>query len=143
MSALELLLISGSIAGMATDILHRKISNKLCFGILLTCLLLAFFEQKLQLHVYQSLSVVAIGLVLFYFGILGAGDTKLFSAYALIIDTQYFSLTIFIISFLGAITALVILVMQFISENKTNKGVPYGVPIVVASLFSIYLSKLN
>ncbi|WP_407334225.1 prepilin peptidase [Enterovibrio sp. 27052020O] len=143
MSVLELLLISGSIAGMATDIYHRKISNRLCLSIFLLCLLLAFFDEKIQLHVYQSLSVVVIGLVLFSVGILGAGDTKLLAAYALIIDQGYFSLTLLMIGLLGGFTAIIIFLMQLISKNTTKKGVPYGVPIVISSLFSLYLSKLN
>ncbi|PMN71971.1 hypothetical protein BCT27_15715 [Enterovibrio norvegicus] len=128
---------------MATDITKRTISNSLCLFVLMTCIALALFDSSLQIHMYQFTSVVVIGLGLFAMGVLGAGDTKLLAAYSLIIDEEYFLFTLFIITVLGALIALFILAMQLASKNKYRRGVPYGVPIVVASLFSIYLSKLN
>ncbi|SKA69014.1 prepilin peptidase CpaA [Enterovibrio nigricans DSM 22720] len=87
--------------------------------------------------------VFAVGLALFSLGAIGAGDIKILCCYSLIIDQKYWPLSLITIVFLGGITALGIFIIMKISDNDKNNGVPYGIPIVVTSLFFVHLSTFN
>ncbi|PKF48966.1 hypothetical protein AT251_22335 [Enterovibrio nigricans] len=79
----------------------------------------------------------------FSLGAIGAGDIKILCCYSLIIDQKYWPLSLITIVFLGGITALGIFIIMKISDNDKNNGVPYGIPIVVTSLFFVHLSTFN
>ncbi|MDD1781733.1 A24 family peptidase [Enterovibrio sp. ZSDZ35] len=142
MFVVETLLATSSAAVLISDVCTRKISNKLSALVLISCLLLSFTNENISLHFAQSAMVFAVGLVLFSAGIIGAGDIKVLCCYSLIIDNQYWLLSIVIIGFLGGITALVILIKIKIIDSYKNEGVPYGLPIVITSLFFIHLSTI-
>ncbi|PMI38840.1 hypothetical protein BCT30_03450 [Enterovibrio norvegicus] len=128
---------------MISDLKYRKISNFFVLTILTICILISVREPSLSIHVDQSILVLLVGLVLFRVGVLAAGDTKLFAVYSLVINPEYIQLSIFLIAFIGGIVAVPIFVKKYFSESKADRGVPYGIPIVLSSLFSIYLSKLS
>ncbi|WP_051997519.1 prepilin peptidase [Grimontia indica] len=142
MFILEVLLITSSIVVLLSDISHRRISNKLNLIVCFICLSLAVFSEDYSLQLSQSVLILGVGLVLFLLGILAAGDTKLFSSYALIIDSKYFLLSVVMIGIFGFFTAIIIFLINRYRKSSV-RGVPYGVPIVVSCLFWIYLSKLS
>ncbi|MDD1794656.1 prepilin peptidase [Enterovibrio makurazakiensis] len=143
MNLIGLVLIAISTVIIVSDIKERKISNRLNLVVLVCCLLIAYEYENIELHILRSTLVLTVGLVIFSLGIIGAGDIKLLSIYALIIDSQYWTLSLVTIGFIGGITALIILIKSKIVKNGKNKGVPYGVPIVFSSLFFIHLSALS
>ncbi|WP_051563710.1 A24 family peptidase [Enterovibrio calviensis] len=143
MNLIGLVLIAISTVVVISDIKERKISNRLNLVVLVCCLLIAYEYENIELHILRSTLVLAVGLVIFSLGIIGAGDVKLLSIYALIIDDQYWALSLATVGFIGGITALIILIKSIIVKSDTEKGVPYGIPIVVSSLFFIHLSALS
>ncbi|MCC4797720.1 A24 family peptidase [Enterovibrio norvegicus] len=140
---LDIVLLTSSVAVIISDLKYRKISNFFVLTILTICILISVREPSLSIHVDQSILVLLVGLVLFRVGVLAAGDTKLFAVYSLVINPEYIQLSIFLIAFIGGIVAVPIFVKKYFSESKADRGVPYGIPIVLSSLFSIYLSKLS
>ncbi len=140
---LDIVLLTSSVAVIISDLKYRKISNFLVLTILTICILISVNETRLSIHVDQSILVLLVGLVLFRVGVLAAGDTKLFAVYSLVINPEYIQLSIVLIGFIGGIVTVLIVVKKYFSESKADRGVPYGIPIVLSSLFSIYLSKLS
>ncbi|MBE1276666.1 A24 family peptidase [Enterovibrio baiacu] len=140
---LDIVLTTSSVAVIVSDLKYRKISNFLVLTIFIMCILMGIKEPSLSIHFHQSILVLLVGLVLFRVGLLAAGDTKLFAVYSLVINPEYIQLSIVLIGFIGGIVAVPIFVKKYFSESKADRGVPYGIPIVLSSLFSIYLSKLS
>ncbi|MEZ8082049.1 A24 family peptidase [Enterovibrio norvegicus] len=140
---LDIVLISSSIAVILSDVRHRRISNVIILVIGVTCILMSVKNHLLSLHFYQSISVLLFGLILFRFGILAAGDSKLLAVYSIVIDPSYFQLSLILTGIIGGVLATVILIRKKISDNKPDDGVPYGIPIVISGLMGIYLSKLS
>ncbi|WP_283132144.1 A24 family peptidase [Enterovibrio norvegicus] len=140
---LDIVLISSSIAVILSDVRHRRISNVIILVIGVTCILMSVKNNLLSLHFYQSISVLLFGLILFRFGILAAGDSKLLAVYSIVIDPSYFQLSLILTGIIGGVLATVILIRKKISDNKPDDGVPYGIPIVISGLMGIYLSKLS
>lgn len=143
MSAVELVLIASSVMVIVSDVCYRRISNKLCLFILLCCLIFGVGNEELSIHFIQGALILTIGLALFGLGIIGAGDIKLLSSYSLIIDSQYWLLSLIVVGFLGGLTAVGVYIKSKIVSQTKNAGIPYGIPIVLSSLFFIHLSTLN
>ncbi|MGF1704319.1 prepilin peptidase [Enterovibrio baiacu] len=134
-----------SILIIASDFKHRRISNMMVAISAIACISLALTNESLGFHLLQSLAVLFIGLFLFKLGVIAAGDTKLLSVYAIIIDPLYFPASLVLIGITGGFVALPILLRKLISKksNGHDRGVPYGIPIVISGMFGIYLSKLS
>ncbi|CZF81113.1 Type IV leader peptidase family protein [Grimontia celer] len=143
MFLVDLVLITISMVIVYSDIKERKISNRLNLAVLACCLLIAYENKSIELHILRGFIVVFFGMFLFSLGIIGAGDVKLFSAYALIIDSQFWLLTLVSITFVGGFVAIFILLKSKFLKSSRIRGVPYGFPIVVSSLFFIHLSAIS
>lgn len=103
-----------------------------------------FAYQSIEFHLVRSLIVMAFGFVLFCIGIMGAGDIKLLSSLSLVIDDNYWALTLIMIGLLGGVTALVVFTKERLAKKKgPSRGVPYAVPILAAGLTGIYLSAVS
>ncbi len=139
----ELLLAVSSGVVVITDVRSRKISNKICILILLCCLFISLENESIKLQFIQAVLVVVFGLTLFSLGVVGAGDVKLLSCYSLIISPKYWLLTLMLIGFIGGICAITILVKNLLFSRQENFGVPYGIPIVISSLFFIHLTIVS
>lgn len=126
-----------------TDCCYRRISNRQILCLSVVCLMIGL-QQHLLLDTYvQALLVLGVGLVLFIFNIIGAGDVKLLSAYALIIHPSYFGAVLCLSAVLGGLLATFILLYDLIrSTQLKRKGLPYAIPIIVANLSGIYLTNM-
>ncbi|WP_241910667.1 A24 family peptidase [Enterovibrio norvegicus] len=134
-----------SILIVVSDLKHRRISNTMVAISAIACISLALTNESLGFHSLQSLFVLFIGLFLFKLGVIAAGDTKLLSVYALIIDPIYFPASLVLIGITGGVVTFPILLRKLISKksNEHDRGIPYGIPIVISGMFGIYLSKLS
>ncbi|UQA49726.1 A24 family peptidase [Vibrio sp. ED002] len=123
------------------DIKYRKIPN----GVALSVALLGVFfvlSKGEYSHALSSMVVLVIGAVLFQLRTLAAGDSKLLAAFALMIAPQFLPLTIWLIVTLGGVLALTQWLISQIGIHPAGmeRGVPYGVPICLGSLFGIAAS---
>ena len=119
------------------DYKHRVISNKsvlLLLGLLLSTAVI----RDSQLYFAQALLVLLLGIVLWKFGVFGAGDIKLASTFALLIDPNYLMLTFVIMFLLGGIEALLyILIRKLKPISIVHDGLPFAIPIVISGVFGI------
>ncbi|PQJ65153.1 prepilin peptidase [Vibrio jasicida] len=120
------------------DIKYRKIPN----GVALSVALLGVFFVLSKGEYSHALSSMVIGAVLFQLRILAAGDSKLLAAFALMIAPQFLPLTIWLIVTLGGVLALTQWLVSQVGNHPAGmeRGVPYGVPICLGSLFGIAAS---
>ncbi|WP_238115381.1 prepilin peptidase [Vibrio cincinnatiensis] len=125
------------------DIYKRSLSNKYIL-LLLVLILLGWFIQPNWSVLPYTLVILLIGLVLFYFQLLAAGDTKLLAVLSLGIHPDYLPLTLVGITVVGGIMAIGYLLYGLCTNLRAvrQKGIPYGVPISLVGGFAIYLSSL-
>lgn len=125
----------------------------ICYGLMLV--LGVSTTEGVFVPLWSHLSAAAIVLVisaaLFFFGVMGAADSKLATAYALWIGLGNLPVFLFMMSLFGAFLGAVAL---FIKKKKPFKEpvdgswvaqlqaggskVPYGVPIVLGAAFGFY-----
>lgn len=132
------MLITLSIVVAFFDIKERRICNRFCLLIALTCSAIYFsFYPKLQFLI--PLAILSIGIVLSIKGWLGGGDTKLFAAYSTAILPENLFITVLLILIIGGVVSLCCLIKNKWTKSA-DRGVPYGVAIVIGSLFGIWMS---
>lgn len=131
-------IVALSIGIILSDIRQRRICNLYCLLVALTCSAFYFyFYSKLQVAI--PLTTLLIGIVLGLKGWLGGGDTKLFAAYSTAILPENFFITVLLILIIGGVVSLCCL-MKNKWTKSADRGVPYGVAIVIGSLFGIWMS---
>lgn len=130
-----------SIFIMYIDVKKRTIPNNTIVFILTLCFIKMCFLGDLSILPY-SFVILIIGFFLHIFNILAAGDTKLLFAFSLAISPEFLPLSLFIITALGGVLALVYYLYGLCTdlEKVKKRGVPYGVPICLGSLFGIAAS---
>ncbi|MFV8439840.1 A24 family peptidase [Vibrio owensii] len=117
---------------------ERTISNYYCFLISLTCSVI-FFSSYLSLQFVMPLVIFGGGVVLSTKRWLGGGDTKLFAAYSTAILPENLFITVLLILIIGGVVSLCCLIKNKWTKSA-DRGVPYGVAIVIGSLFGIWMS---
>lgn len=124
-----------------TDIKKRKIENTITIVIFFLCAVKLIVMNNYAPIPY-SIMVLVFGFVLHTFNILAAGDTKLFFAFSLAILPEFLPLTLFIITALGGVLAVGYYLYGLCTDlDKVKKrGIPYGVPICLGSLFGVAAS---
>lgn len=129
---LVILWILVSIWIFCTDIFFRTISNIQILCIIGLCSL-SYFSRDLDLNVWIPLLTLFIGVLIWKFRVLGAGDVKLLSILTLIIPYEVITSFFFLTSIIGAMIGVLIYILaRFISIQKS---VPYGVAIMSSFLF--------
>lgn len=123
------------------DIRYRKIPNRLVSVIALVGIGFVLMEAKYS-HLIHAVAILIVGAGLFKFRVLAAGDSKLLAALSLMILPKYLLLTILTTTFLGGLLAISqwALSHAFHRPQGIYVGVPYGVPICIASLLGIAVS---
>ncbi|KAA8666519.1 A24 family peptidase [Vibrio gigantis] len=143
MASLWWLIILAAMAAYAcyTDCRHREVSNRLVLCMALWTLSRMEFHGEAQ-HLLHPAAVLLVGGVLFQMNILAAGDSKLFAALSLAIDSQFIVITLLLIGFLGGVLAISQWWLGRMTADIrwTQRGVPYAVPICLASLLAIAAS---
>lgn len=129
---LVILWILVSIWIFCTDIFFRTISNIQILCIIGLCSL-SYFSRDLDLNVWIPLLTLFIGVLIWKFRVLGAGDVKLLSILTLIIPYEVITSFFFLTSIIGAVIGVLIYILaRFINIQKS---VPYGVAIMSSFLF--------
>ncbi len=123
---------------MYFDINSRVIKNCHCSLIALACSVL-FLHFYLQPQIFFPLTIFGIGILLNSKGWLGGGDTKLFAAYSTAILPENLFITVLLILIIGGVVSLCCLIKNKWTKSA-DRGVPYGVAIVIGSLFGIWMS---
>ncbi|MEH0698074.1 A24 family peptidase [Vibrio owensii] len=133
-----LLLVTFSICIIIFDVKERKISNQCCFLVALIASALNFLFY-FEIQVFNPSMVLFIGVFLSMKGWLGGGDAKLFAAYSTAILPENLFLTVLLILIVGGVVSLCCLIKNKWTKSA-DRGVPYGVAIVIGSLFGIWMS---
>jgi prepilin peptidase CpaA len=141
-------------AAAVTDVWKFKIPNWVSAALLVlfvpTALLLPLEVDWLS-HVGAGLSVLAVGVVLFVRGWLGAGDVKLMTAVSLWAGFAYLAQFVFIVALAGGALALLLLVLRMLIARLpavraasgglvlprvlvVGERVPYGVAIACGAI---------
>lgn len=134
----NLILIGFLLFAVKTDVLERKISNKLLLIMIITGFIISILETGIVgIFTFALSFIFGILMLIIPFALkqMGAGDVKLvgvISGYLGIIATLnivvYFSI-------IGAIIAMIIIFMKtnfpLISVYFKEKGIPYAVPITL------------
>lgn len=142
-----LFVVSLLVAGLS-DIRTRRIPNWTVIAILLAFVAWAFVGP--QVSVTSALAAFGIALVvtvpMYLFKVVGAGDSKLFTAVALFAGLKLLSLFALGTVLIGGAIALGMMVAnpKLIMRGLTVKGrgekhgIPYGVPIALAGLLIMF-----
>lgn len=133
-----LLLVTFSIYIIIFDVKERKISNQCCFFVALIASAL-YFLFYFEIQLFNPFMVLFIGVFLSMKGWLGGGDAKLFAAYSTAILPENFFTTVLLILIIGGVVSLCCLI-KYKWTKSADRGVPYGVAIVIGSLFGIWMS---
>lgn len=90
-----------------------------------------------------AFTALCLGFFIHTLGYIGAGDVKLYATFLLAISPVYWSFSLVLIIILGGILAGCYLLYGLITNNLVvvrAKGIPYGVAITIASVFSVWVS---
>ncbi|WP_275946076.1 prepilin peptidase [Vibrio metschnikovii] len=128
---------------MIGDLRQRVIDHHYLLA-LSVVILLGWFIQPNWFVLPYTLAIVIVGLVLFHFRILAAGDSKLLAILSLGISPEYIPLTLVGISVAGGLIASGYLLYGLCTDLTAvrQRGIPYGVPISLVGGLAVYLSSL-
>ncbi|PAF46954.1 hypothetical protein BKH46_05825 [Helicobacter sp. 12S02634-8] len=115
-----------------TDIFYRTISNTQII-IVISMGAISCWIYGIGVHFFFPALLFLVGLVLWYRGLLGAGDVKLMGALSLFINTDLLMSFLFVTSVVGAVIGIVIWGLSF--YRKLEPSVPYGVGFCASFLF--------
>lgn len=146
-----LLLLAG-----ATDLVDRRIPNRLCAalvaGFLLGALVFRLPPTEALLHAATAVLVLAAGFLLFMAGWLGGGDAKLAAAASLWLGPDGISTFLTLMAVFGAALAVATLILRtrlggwiqrprwLVRSRDPAEGLPYGVAIALAGCLAFPLS---
>ncbi|MCL1145371.1 prepilin peptidase [Shewanella marinintestina] len=129
-----------------SDIFYRRISNKGCFAVLITCVWLAASQQILLEGLLNGLSIFLLSLLLFRFRWLAAGDGKLASALAVALPQSLLPIALWFTLLCGGVLAVIYLVKYRVINRiprERELGLPYGIAISFGFYIPILTSYLG
>ena len=137
-----------------SDVRHRRIPN---WTVL--CVLVLFIPWALAATLNWSLWAVVAGViafaasfVLYAAGVIGAGDSKLFSATALLAGMGHLALLAVLTAVIGGIVAIGVLLsrptrtlvlLNMRGKGDFGRGVPYGVAIAAGAVAILWIETLR
>jgi prepilin peptidase CpaA len=138
---LSILLVIASVS----DIRHRRIPNWSVLAIGVLFVPWAFFGPQVSIlsSLEAGLIALVIGLGLYAFRIVGAGDSKLLAVVALFAGMEHLLQLLVLIAFAGGVIALVSLIsrptramvmLHMRGKGDFGRGIPYGVAIAIATV---------
>lgn len=127
-----------------SDSRNRCISNRLVISVLVMSTVVALLNDFFFRSLLYALVILGIFFVLWLANVLGGGDIKLIAAYSVGVEPQF---TVFMICFIGLLGGLQITVMYvwggLQKKPAFERGIPYGIPIVLSGLFFSTLTLLT
>ena len=124
-----------------SDIIHRRLSNRLCTAVATIALpyWLAASPCPLTQISVQLIVVLAAAvplILLFALGVFGGGDIKLLAALLLWIPLERLAAMGVVTAIVGGALAVVVMIVATV-RNRTRPTVPYGVAIATGALFAL------
>jgi prepilin peptidase CpaA len=143
-----LIMLAGLLIKAAhTDIIRYRIPNKICLTIALLAPLYWIAEAQGNIevlkiaalyHLVIGVAIFMIFYVSFALGVMGGGDVKLLGAIALWTPIQDIMIWLIIMSFAGALMALLFLYMNKVRKQKRRFfRLRYGVAIAIGGILFV------
>jgi prepilin peptidase CpaA len=143
---LSILLVIASVS----DIRHRRIPNWSVLAIGALFVPWAFFVSPASAlsSLGAALVALAIGLILYAFRVVGAGDSKLLAVVALFAGMDHLLQLLVLIALAGGVIALISLaarptramvMLHMRGKGDFGRGIPYGVAIAIATICIVAL----
>jgi prepilin peptidase CpaA len=125
-----------------SDVKSFRIPNFLVAAVALLGVtrLIAVGDPSAAIHtIGASVTILAVGFVLFWQGLVGGGDAKLMTATALLVGYHNLFSFLVVMGICGALIALAALVIH--RFPKTRLVVPYGVAIATAGSVTLFFQS--
>jgi len=143
---LSILLVIASVS----DIRHRRIPNwsVLAIGALFVPWALFVSTVPILASLGAALVALVIGVILYAFGVVGAGDSKLLAAVALFAGMDHLLQLLVLVALVGGVIALISLaarptramvMLHMRGKGDFGRGIPYGVAIAIATICIVAL----
>lgn len=122
-----------------SDIRYRKIYNKITLPIALAAPVYWYATgtsglQDVGIHIAVGVAVFVLFALFHRFGMMGAGDVKLFAALSLWFPWTSVGSMLIYASLLGGAVTLVFVVTHIMRKTKGHARIPYGVAISLSGL---------
>ncbi len=120
-----------------TDWRHRRIDNWVVVYLVVAGLIVLHLSGSAMMPALkQSVAVLAVGYLVWQLNLVGAGDAKLFFGLSLwhVGEVAAFALCMSLIGVAVTLPYLVLRVLQRRDGERPDRGVPYGIAIVLASV---------
>jgi prepilin peptidase CpaA len=143
---LSVILVIASVS----DIRHRRIPNWSVLAIGALFVPWAFFASSVSIFSSLGAALIAlgVGVALYAFRIVGAGDSKLLAVVALFAGMDHLLQLLVLIALVGGVIALISLVarptramvmLHMRGKGDFGRGIPYGVAIAIATICIVAL----
>jgi prepilin peptidase CpaA len=135
---------------MTSDLLYRRISNRLCLILLVLGLLLwplgLVSAHGMALRLGMGLAIFAVGVVLHALRLFGGGDIKLMAASMPILGASALPFLVHTALYGGLLALFVLAAMRLRQRGSTawlvarlsDGGVPYGLAIGIAGMQALF-----
>jgi prepilin peptidase CpaA len=132
----------GLIFSVYTDIRYRLIYNKVTLPIALAAPLFWFATGEyglsdIGIHLLTAFCVFVFFACFLWFGLMGAGDVKLFTALALWFEWTAVLNMMLVTSLIGGAVTIIFLLSHKLRKQSGTVRIPYGVAISLAGLFTL------
>lgn len=117
-----------------TDMRYRLIHNQVVIFIFALSLLMGFMmkdNSNIEINIYAPLIILAIGFILNYINIVGAGDIKLLVALTVGLSTESVYKLLLLVALAGLPIAIIAYIVHKVRKNSPRCEVPYGVAIAI------------
>lgn len=137
-----------------SDIRDRKIPNASVLAVLALFLVSVAIERGAGLGSELAAGAIAfaVGFALYWFNIVGAGDSKLFAAVGLFAGLSHLMAFAFATAIAGGLVAVVfaiaqprraLVMLQLKGQGDFGRGIPYGIAISMAGLLILWGPRLG
>ncbi|GLQ75559.1 hypothetical protein EKN09_02445 [Vibrio penaeicida] len=133
-------LVSAGLAICVSDARHRIIPNKYALIIAAISITLALMNGFILESLPYAALVFIVGFIATIIGIWGGGDTKLLTAYTLAIKPEFLALALILMCLVGGLQIVVMLIRYRGFQTIREKGIAYGIPIVLSFTFFAFVS---
>ncbi len=138
----------GLMISVYSDIKYRLIYNKVTLPIALAAPLYwyatgHFDWTEIGIHLLIGASVFALFAGFFALNMMGAGDVKLFAAFALWFDWVTVIQMLLYTSLIGGAVTVVFLIIHKVKKQQGKVRIPYGVAIALSGLVTVGARFLN
>lgn len=141
-------LLTGVLAWAAiSDVRDRRIPNRAVLAVLALSLPWLFTGVSVGSALAAGLLSLAVCFALFWFGLFGAGDAKLFFSVALFAGLGHLPVFIIVTALAGGAIAAASLVtrptrafvmLQMRGKGEWGRGIPYGVAIAIGGVLVLW-----